>query len=111
MSGLSSRQMLETGQLPMVAIVQRESGAWDEVMQKRIEALKAARSRHAALSDAIERDIGEVVNEISVKGRDTLEVAFWIPGSGGKMNSRGAFRRSRCRWFVRRRNAPSGRRR
>lgn len=79
-SGVFSREMLETGQLPMVAIVQREGGAWDEPMQKRIDSLKAARSTHAALSHAIERDIGELANEISVKGRDTIEVVFWNPG-------------------------------
>ncbi|MFL5615415.1 MAG: hypothetical protein ACJ796_17230 [Gemmatimonadaceae bacterium] len=78
-SGMFSRQMLETGQLPMVAIAQREGGALDERTQKMIDSLKAARSRHAALSDAIERDIGELTNEISVKGRDTLEVVFWNP--------------------------------
>jgi hypothetical protein len=78
-SGLFSRQMLETGELPMVAIAQREGGALDERMQKRIDSLRAAHFRHAALSDAIERDIGELTNEISVKGRDTIEVVFFNP--------------------------------
>lgn len=77
-SGFFTRQMLETGQLPMVAIAQREGGALDERTQKRIDSLKAARSTHAALSHAIQRDIGELAHEITVKG-DTIEVVFWNP--------------------------------
>ena len=77
--GFFTRQMLETGQLPMVAIAQREGGALDEGTQKMIDSSRAARSRHALLRDAIQRDIGELADEITVKGRDTIEVVFWNP--------------------------------
>ena len=33
----------------------------------------------AALSDAIERAIGQRPHDINVKGRDTIEVGFWNP--------------------------------
>jgi len=86
LSGLFSRQMLETGQLPAVAIVQREGGAWDERTQKWIDSLLAAAQGNVpgeggsvALSDAIERAIGQRPHDINLKGRDTIEVVFWNP--------------------------------
>jgi len=86
LSGLFSRQMLETGQLPMVGIVQREGGAWDEQTQKRFDSWRAATQGNlpgeggsAALSDAIERAIGQRPHDINLKGQDTIEVVFWNP--------------------------------
>jgi hypothetical protein len=86
LSGLFTRRMLETGQLAGVAIVQREGGAWDEQTQKRIDSWRAVAQGNmpgeggsAALSDAIERAIGERPHDINLKGRDTIEVGFWNP--------------------------------
>jgi hypothetical protein len=86
LSGLFSRQMLETAQLPVVAIVQREGGAWDGQTQKTIDSWRAAAQGNvpgeggsAALNDAIERAIGQRPHDINVKGRDTIEVVFWNP--------------------------------
>ena len=86
LSGLFSRQMLETGELPAVAIAQREAGAWDEPTQKRIDSWRATAQGNvpgeggsAALSDAIERAIGQRPHDINLKGRDTIEVGFWNP--------------------------------
>jgi len=86
LSGDFSRQMLETGQLPMVGIVQREGGAWDERTQKWIDSWRATKEGNvpgaggsAALSDAIERAIGQRPHDINLKGRDTIEVGFWNP--------------------------------
>jgi len=86
LSGDFSRQMLETGQLPMVGIVQREGGAWDERTQKWIDSWRATAQGNvpgeggsAALSDAIERAIGQRPHDINLKGRDTIEVGFWNP--------------------------------
>src|SRR5690242_2164180 len=86
LSGLFSRQMLETGQLPGLAIVQREGGTWDDQTQKRIDSRGAAAQGNvpgeggsAALNDAIERAIGQRPHDINLKGRDTIEVGFWNP--------------------------------
>lgn len=86
LSGDFSRQMLETGELPIVGIVQLEGGAWDEETQKQIDSWRATREGNvpgeggsAALSDAIERALGERPHDINLKGRDTIEVAFWNP--------------------------------
>ena len=43
-SGLFSRQMLETGQAPMMATALREGGAWDPAVQKRLDSIRAARA-------------------------------------------------------------------
>ena len=106
-SGLFSRQMLETGQLPMLATAQREGGAWSPAVQSRIDSIRKARrtktdsdaattqpsTRHDAivrgpwalaprgfaLVDSIERDFGERPRELAFTGKDTIDVTFWNP--------------------------------
>lgn len=84
--GLFSREMLETGQPPLVAMVQREAGAWDERTQKQFDSWRVAAEGNVpgeggsvALNDAIERAIGQRPHDINLKGRDTMEVVFWNP--------------------------------
>lgn len=99
-SGLFSRQMLETGQLPVLATVLREGGAWSPAYQKWLDSLRKARDTTAqrsiaqdafvrgprplvprgfALVDSIERDFGERPRELAFTGKDTIDVTFWNP--------------------------------
>jgi hypothetical protein len=72
-----TREGLETGQLPMVGIAQREGGAWSPETQKWIDSLRQARS--PAIFHAMERDIGQRPTAISLTGRDTIDVSFVNP--------------------------------
>lgn len=98
-SGFSSREMLEKGQLPRMATVLREGGEWSPQYQKWLDSLRKARDstqrpippdaivrgprelapRGFALIDSIERNFGQRPHELAFTGKDTIDVTFWNP--------------------------------
>jgi hypothetical protein len=104
-SALFSRQMLETGQLPILGTALREGGAWPPQMQKWLDSVSKTSDtkpsgdvsgtsnprdaivrgpqelapRGFALIDSIERDFGERPRELAFVGKDTIAVTFWNP--------------------------------
>jgi hypothetical protein len=96
-SAMFSRQMLETGQLPMMAVGLREAGAWSPQFQKWLDSVgkgrqmkttehdsfvrgpKALAPRGFALLDSIEKDFGQRPKEFAFTAKDTIDVTFWSP--------------------------------
>ena len=82
-SGPMSRQMIESGQEPMLGILLREGGAWDETIQQRLDSLEwgpeKGRSERAALAAAIQREIGQPAVDVTMKGVDTMDVVVSNP--------------------------------
>jgi hypothetical protein len=88
-SGLVTREMIETGRRAAVSVVQREAGAWDDKAQKEIDSLRwgpeTQRATRAALETTVQRALHEIGVYVTLNGADTIDVevsnpVFWRMG-------------------------------
>jgi hypothetical protein len=82
-SGLVTREMIESGRRAAVSVVQREAGAWDDKAQKAIDSLRwgpeKQRATRAALDTVVQRDLGEIGVYVTLHGADSIDVEVWNP--------------------------------
>lgn len=71
-----TREMIERGQLPAVAISIREGGALAPKVQKWLDSLNKPWYR---MRDTVLRDVGQLPSDVKFLGRDTVDVLFWNP--------------------------------